>query len=251
VIARTRHLLYIDESGGHALTSVDPNWPVFVLVGLLVGEIYYAQTLVPRLKKLKSTHGLPRETVLHSRSIRRHEGAFAFLAEKGRREALYTDLNRLFESSRLRIYAVVIDKRRHARRFLFPPSPYDVSLGQLLSTVCGPPGLPTRWRPNVVRVTAESRGKKEDRQLQAEYQNFRRLGVASYGADGVQARRPTTFGKVFPERIEFVRKSRGVSGLELADLAAYPIGRAYITQAWDNPAYLALSRRVRSLICFP
>ncbi len=32
----TRHLLYIDESGGHDLAHVDSNWPIFVLVGLLV-----------------------------------------------------------------------------------------------------------------------------------------------------------------------------------------------------------------------
>lgn len=250
-MSRTRHLLYIDESGGHDLKHVDPNWPVFVLVGLLVGETYYARTLVARVRELKRRHGLSVSTVLHSRSIRRHEGPFQFLQDEARREAFYSDVNALFEGSRISLYAVVINKWHLAQCFLLPPNPYDVSLSHLMNATCGPPGLPTRWRPNVVQITAESRGKNEDKQLQATYQNFRRLGLASYGAIGVRSRRPQTVGRVFPGRIGFVKKSKVVAGLELADLAAYPIGRASVNDQWENPAYLAVSSKLKALVAFP
>ena len=38
MITRTSYLLFIDESGTHDLRNVDPRWPAFVLLGLLVGE---------------------------------------------------------------------------------------------------------------------------------------------------------------------------------------------------------------------
>ncbi|MBU0617389.1 MAG: DUF3800 domain-containing protein [Planctomycetes bacterium] len=251
MIARTRHHLYIDESGTHDMKHVDPNWPVFVLVGLLVGETYYAKTLVPRVKQLKRCHALPLDAVLHSRDIRRWEGPFGFLKDPVRRQAFYEDLNVLYGSLRVRLYVVIIRKARLARGYIFVPNPYDVSLGQLLSLVCGPPGTPGPWRPNVVKIVAEKRGKLEDKQLHVEYQLFRKHGLPSYGAPNVQPRRPSTVSRVFPERIDFVRKSRAVSGLELADLAAYPIGRAFVNQDWENPAYLALAPKIRALLPFP
>ena len=67
----TQYLLFIDESGSHDMQNVDPKWPVFVLVGLLVGEKYYAKTFVRRVRALKQRHGLSTSAVLHSRDIRR------------------------------------------------------------------------------------------------------------------------------------------------------------------------------------
>lgn len=150
-----------------------------------------------------------------------------------------------------RLYAVVIDKTRLAGRFLFDPNPYHVSLSLLLSLVCGPPGTPTPWRPNVVRIVVEKRGKVEDRQLLREYRSLHRGGLSSYGAADIQWRLAGTVARVFPERIDLAPKSRAIAGLELADLAAYPIGRAVVNDRWDNPAYLALASKVRALVTFP
>jgi hypothetical protein len=248
---KARHLLFIDESGTHDMRNVDPRSPVFVLLGLLVGERYYARTLVSRVKRLKRKHGLAGEAVLHSRHIRRWEGEFQFLADPERRATFYNDLNELFQTSRFRLYAIVIDKRRLQERFLVPGNPYDISLSQLLSLVCGPPGVPGPWRPNVSRIIAESRGKREDKELQAVYQHYRRTGLHSFGAPEVQSRQPRTVVRLFPSRVDFVRKSRVVAGLELADLAAYPIGRAEINQSWDNPAYLVVADKLRAKVAFP
>lgn len=248
---RTRHLLFLDESGTHDMAKIDARWPIFVLVGLLVGESYYAKTLTPRIRALKRSHGLPTNTVLHSRDIRRWEGSFAFLRDQPAREEFYAALNNLFANARIRLFAVIIDKARLAERWMFPPSPYDVSLSQLLSLVCGPPGIPTPWRPNVVRISAERRGKVEDRDLQSEYQRFRSSGLPSYGAWAVQSRRSTTVARVFPARIDFLPKTRAVGGLELADLAAYPIGRAFVNRDWDHPSYAALDPKIRAWISFP
>lgn len=73
---RTTYLLFLDESGTHDMGHVDARYPIFVLMGLLVGEAYYAKTLVPRVKQLKRRYGLHRTSVLHSRAIRRWEQEF-------------------------------------------------------------------------------------------------------------------------------------------------------------------------------
>ena len=247
----TNYLLFIDESGTHDMKHVDPKSPMFVLMGLLVGETYYAKTLVPRVKQFKRDHGLSPNAVLHSHPIRRWEGNFEFLRDESRRVAFYEDLNELFARSRFRLYAIVIDKRRLLDRFIVHVNPYDVSLSQLLSVVCGPPGLPGPSRPRVGRIIAESRGKREDRELQGVYQDYRRIGLHNYGARDVQSRRPRTVDRLFPPRIRFVRKSRGVAGVELADLAAYPVAWAAAHQNWDNPAYMVVARKLRAVVNFP
>ena len=248
---RTQRLLFIDESGTHDMQNVDPKWPVFVLVGLLVGEKYYATTFVRRVRNLKRRYDLSTDAVLHSREIRRWEGPFTFLADASARERFYADVNQLIRGLRMTLYAVAIDKRALRRRFLVRISPYDISLSQLLNLVCGPPGTPSSWRPKIARIVAESRGKAEDKQLQAEYQGFGKMGLSSYGAAGVRHRQPRTVHRVFPRRVDFLKKSRVVAGLEVADLVAYPIAQAVVMDRWDGPAYSVLSEKLKTLVVWP
>lgn len=233
------------------MNTIDPNWPIFVIVGLLVGETYYTKTVVRRMKTLKKAHGLNPSTPLHSRSIRRWEGEFSFLQDTVLRSTFYEDINTLIGGLRVRLYAVVIDKVRLQRRFLVQLNPYDVSMSQLLSVICGPPRIVGANRPKVARIIAESRGKVEDRQLQSEYQNFRRGGLSGYGAKGIQNRRRQTVRRLFPERVEFAKKPKAIAGLELADLLAYPIGRAVISENWDNRAATVAFRKLKELVVFP
>ena len=249
---RTSYLLFLDESGTHDLQAVDPAFPVFVLAGLLVGETYYAKTLAPRIKALKQQHFGDKDVILHSKKIRRCEGAFErFRTDVTAREAFHAAIAQVFESSRVRIFAVVIDKIRLRNRFVVPVNPYDVSLSQLLSVVCGPPGLPTPWRPRISRIVAESRGRREDKALQREYQQLRASGLMSYGSTQVQNRRSSTVQRVFPARVDFVRKAMAVAGLELVDLAAYPIARAAISGDGTYRPAAVVAKKVRAMIFFP
>lgn len=233
------------------MTHVSSVWPVFVLVGVLVGERHYAKRVVPAVQRLKQDYGLPPDVPLHSRAIRRWDPPFDFLRDTDVKQAFYTDISSLFTRLQLRLFSVVIDKRRLASRYLLA-SPYDISISQLLSLVCGSPGMPAPWRPNVARIVAESRGRREDKELQREFQAFRQRGLHNYGAEGVSRRTASTVNAVYPDKIRFLRKSLVVAGLELADLAAYPIGRAAVDNNWDNPAYLVLATRLGApVVLFP
>ncbi|MCE5256403.1 MAG: hypothetical protein LLF89_06090 [Spirochaetaceae bacterium] len=245
----TRHLLFLDECGTHDMARVDPAFPIFVLLGLLVGETYYAHTLVPRIKALKDRFEIPRDTGLHSRDIRRHIGVFEFLKDVARRIAFYEALNDLVAGLRIRLFAITIDKRMLLKRFIVPVNPYDMSISQMLSIVCGPPGVGGAWRPNVARIIAESRGWREDRELQDTYQGFKQRGLWNYGSPTVTNRKAQTVQRVFPRRVEFARKkSSVVAGLELADLAAYPIARAIVNKDWSNPACQVVAMKLAGII---
>lgn len=189
---RTRYLLFLDECGTHDMQHVDPQFPVFLLMGLLVGELYYARTLVPKIKHLKQEY-LPANpnAVLHSRDIRRCQGDFAFLRQSQvQKSSFYDAISGLFASSRIKLFAIAVDKQRLLQHSLVPFNPYNVSLSQLLSAVIGPPRVVGPSRPTVCRITAESRGGNEDKELQSEYQELRRCGLANYGAPGCRPADP-------------------------------------------------------------
>jgi hypothetical protein len=78
-----------------------------------------------------------------------------------------------------------------------------------------------------------------------------RSGLWSYGAPDVQDRRAATVTRLFPERLDFAGKTASVAGLELTDLAAYPIGRAFVNRDWNHPAYQILAPKVKALVPFP
>ena len=41
------YIVYVDESGDHSLTSIDPEYPVFVLSFCIFRQGEYAQTVTP------------------------------------------------------------------------------------------------------------------------------------------------------------------------------------------------------------
>jgi hypothetical protein len=231
---------------------VDPTFPVFVLVGVLVGQKYYANTLVPRIRAFKQRHCPNANVLLHSREIRRRTGDFTFLGEsESRRHNFYEGINELFASLRIRLFASVIDKRRLRNRFISSVNPYEVSISQLLSLVCGPPHLPGPSRPRLAAILAEARGKAPDKVLQAEYANFHSAGLWNYGEGRIQNRRAATIRRLFPDRIQFRNKSDRESGLELADLAAYPIARAVVNGDWSRPDSQVVGAKLEAMAPFP
>jgi hypothetical protein len=245
-------VLCLDECGTHDMEHIDPTFPVFVLVGILIGQIYYGKTLATRVRAFKRRHCPNPNTVLHSRDIRRQTGDFVFLADsEERRQEFYEGINDLFATLRIRIFASVIDKRRLRNRFISPVNPYEVSISQLFSLVCGPPGLPGPWRPRMTAILAESRGKSHDKHLQAEYGRFHEGGLWNYGEDRIQNRRAVTVRRLFPDQIQFKGKDDGEYGLELADLAAYPIARAILNGDWSRPDARVVSAKLTALATFP
>lgn len=105
------YIVYVDESGDHSLTSIDEDYPVFVLSFCVFQKEDYAYRVTPALRMLKfSTFGHDM-VILHEQDIRKKTGAFHLLGKESR-EAFLEALNELVAQSNVTLFAAVIDKRK-------------------------------------------------------------------------------------------------------------------------------------------
>jgi hypothetical protein len=160
-------VLFLDESGDHNLLSIDRNFPVFCLAGCIFDRSYYHHTVRPRLDAFKMQFWNTTQVILHSREIRKHQGAFSFLDDRDRRESFYATLNALIQGLEFTILAIVILKQAHLNEYgLQARHPYHLSLEFILERYSL--AMRRRGRESTGYILAESRGKREDRLLKAE-----------------------------------------------------------------------------------
>lgn len=226
----SRFLVFVDESGDHSLTSINPDYPIFVLVFCIVSCAEYIDAITPAVRRLKCDlfgHDL---VVLHEHDIRKKTGPFASL-NKERREALLEGLTASIERSDMTVIAVVIDKVKHKARYSEPFSPYDLALQYGLERVfealrsAGEEG-------HLTHVICEARGKKEDAELELV---FRRV------CDG-----KNRHGRRLNFQMVLASKLANSEGLQLADLMARPIGLHVLRPLQSNRAWDVLAPKIYS-----
>ncbi len=88
-----KYYFFLDETGDHGLTYVDPNFPLFLLCGCLFSEkeLLNAKELI---KEFKRKYFRTEEVFLHSRDIRKCNGAFQILFDMGLKKSFYEDINK-------------------------------------------------------------------------------------------------------------------------------------------------------------
>jgi hypothetical protein len=224
------YIVYVDESGDHGLTSIDPNYPVFVLAFCIFRKDEYRGTAVPSLLDFKFSQFGHDQVVLHEMEIRKKKNAFVFLNEPERRDRFHAALNELMDTVPFTLVAVVIRKEGLVRRYQTPANPYDLALEYGLERVCwylaenGQEGRLTHF-------VFERRGAREDQELELE---FRRVSAPG---------RHTTRG--VPVDIVMADKKTISTGLQLADLVARPIGLRTLRPAQENRAYEIIEKKMR------
>jgi hypothetical protein len=128
------------------------------------------------------------------------------------------------------IIAAVIDKPKHVRRYKEPSNPYEIALGFCMERL-------QRWIGEqgqddmTTHVIVEKRGRPEDDALELE---FRRI------ADG-----RNMVGRMPNLDIRFMDKKHNSTGLQIADLVAYPIGRHVIAPEQPNRAFELIEPKFR------
>jgi Protein of unknown function (DUF3800) len=65
-------VLFLDESGDHNLSVIDPSYPLFVLGGVIMEEAYAREVLTPRLAEFKRQLFGREDIVLHTADITRN-----------------------------------------------------------------------------------------------------------------------------------------------------------------------------------
>ena len=104
------YLVFVDESGDHSLTSINPQHPVFVLAFVIVHKLDYIQHVCPDLQRFKMKYWGHDEVVLHEHEIRKPKDAFSFLLRKSVRDCFLGELTDLMQTLRASIVTVLIDR---------------------------------------------------------------------------------------------------------------------------------------------
>jgi Protein of unknown function (DUF3800) len=238
------YIVFIDESGSPVLNPIDPDYPIFVLVFCVVQKEAYANVMQPAFKRLKFKYFGHDMTALHSHAIRKPRGEYAFLQNADLREAFMSDLTDLFEQSDFSLLVHVIDKVALKQRYSTPYDPYDIALRMNMEQLT----IFLREKQQagkLCHLVAESRGKKEDNQLELE---FRRVLDPEQGWGNA----PVFSFANMPMSLKFVEKKINSAGLQIADLAAQPIGRNLLKPNQPNRAFDAIQAKIyRRIWTFP
>ena len=219
-------VVYVDESGDHGLQNIDPNYPVFVLAFCVFYKRHYSEKVVPALQKFKFNHFGHDHVVLHENEIRKEKGIFKFVNEQHRNHFL-DELTSIIEAGNFILIACIIDKKNLGNRETIS-NPYHIALGFCLETL-HEFLLEKNQDDALTHVVFESRGKKEDDELELE---FRRI------CDGANRQ-----AKNLPFDIILADKRSNSSGLQLADLVARPIGLSVLRPQQENRAFEVLKRK--------
>jgi hypothetical protein len=229
-MAFSEYIVYADERGDHGLSSINPQYPVFVLAFCLVHKPTYIDTIVPAFQRIKFEFWGHDGVVFHSHDIRKERGDFNILRKPELRVRFLDRLSRLIEAADFTIIASIIDKKRHVERYAQPADPYEIALAFCMERLQRE--LRTGGQSELTTyVQVECRGKAEDAKLELE---FRRI------CDG-----KNVLGKMPNLDIRFIDKKHNSTGLQLADLVAHPIGRHAINPDQSNRAYDVLEAKFR------
>jgi Protein of unknown function (DUF3800) len=227
-LAFSEYIIYADESGSPVLSADHEDYPVFVLVFLIVRKDYYAATLVPQVQMLKFDIVGHDQLMLHERDIRRQSNQFAFLqVDPIMRASFMERVSTIMHGAEVDICCAIIDKTKLKGKYPSPWSPYDLAL-----TFCMEKAASILWkkgeRMTDVNVVFEARGANEDRQLELE---FRRIASGSPRiGDRMLALSEYNWTAMF------VDKRANSTGLQMADLAARPLGLGYLRPNQPNRA---------------
>lgn len=225
------YIVYADESGDPNPTSVDANYPIFVLNFCVFRKDEYASSVVPAVTAFKFAHFGHDMVVLHENEIRLQRPPFSFLRDEQQRALFVARLDRLIRQADFTIIAAAIDKRGLRQLHNL----YERALRDCMELIYG--FLQNLGESNrTTHIIIESRGNKEDRQLAEAFRRIRHGENLS--------------GRTLPSLdLVFADKKVNSAGLQIADLTARPIGRHCIDPKQSNRAWDAIEPKLlRSLL---
>lgn len=229
-VSSSDYLVFVDESGDHNLARIDPQFPVFVLLFVIVHKDDYVSRICPDLQRFKFNYWGHAEAVLHEHEIRKPHGDFLFLLQKPLRERFIEELSQMMAALPATLIAVVIDKVAFVNRHHQPVNPYDYAIEAGLERVYK--HLESeRQLSSPTTVVVECRGRREDAELELA---FRRV------CDGENVLRTP-----MPLQLVMVPKSSNSAGLQLADLIARPVALHHLRPDQPNRAYDLIETKLR------
>ena len=208
-----KHYFFLDETGDHGLSFIDKSFPLFFLCGCLFTEDDLKDTQ-KKIDDLKQKYFKTKNVILHSRDIRKCEGAFQILFNLDIKAEFYKELNEILINGQFKIIGAGINKEEYIKRYgKGAQDPYSMALTFIVERLVFCLG---NTKDYTSEIAVEKRGKKEDRMLMAHFNSISDKGTF-YVTDKRMKYRITKF--------EFFAKRDNIAGLQIADLCAYPLAR--------------------------
>lgn len=236
-------IIFADETGDHGLVSIDEQFPVFALVFCILRKDDYINQIVPAMQRLKMAVWGHDQIIFHEHDIRKEKGPFGLLrTDPGLRAWFMDELSRLMAEAPMQLVISIIDKKRLTQKYSNPYNPYEIAMLFCMEMTLG--YLRGQGQSGKrVTVAFESRGKREDAELELE---FRRI----CDNQGNWGYKQTNFQDIAFEHL-FVDKKSNATGLQLADLVARPLALRYLRPAQPNRAAEIIQDKVLSRKHFP
>lgn len=219
------HIAFVDESGDHGLTRIDPASPMFALTAAVYWQETYLTSELPAIARMKHRFWSHEGAILRSYDMGKRQGAFNICVDPVIRDEIRAAISTIFANSSMKLISAVIDKDRHRNQYVDPSNVYFLSVQFVLERVFMMTGRDTI-------VVFESRGKKEDAQLKDWCSRI--TGGENYSR------------KELGCHIHFAKKSQNVAGLQIADLACQPIIHFVQNPETQRPDWLAVKPRLRA-----
>jgi hypothetical protein len=207
------YIIFVDESGDHGLKNINKDYPIFVLTFCIFNIDNYIKATT-NLQKLKFKYFGHDTIVLHESEIRRNKKEFTSFY-KEIKDNFLKDVTNMVEDECFSIISIVINK-------------YDLLDSNMNvyhdSMKWGLAQISNYFTFNGAKpyIIFESRGKKEDKELSEEFNNF---GCSDYFI------------------IKIIDKKANEAGLQIADLIARPIGLSVLKPKQKNRAMEILKKK--------
>lgn len=208
------YYFFLDETGDHGLTFIDKKFPIFLLCGCLIREDRL-MAIEKQVNRFKRKFFETTEVILHSRDIRKCEGAFQILFDLNLKAGFYEDLNEILGQGKYCLIGSGVNKTEHVKKYgKVARDPYSLSLSFVLERLVY--YLYSADRSASVEILVEERGKREDGLLLAHFNSVLDRGTHYVSSDNFKER---------IRRLSFHSKKENIIGLQIADLCAYPLAR--------------------------
>jgi hypothetical protein len=164
---QSNFIVYVDESGDHGMQTVDQNYPIFVLAFCVFYKRHYSEKVVPAIEKFKFNRFGHDIVILHERDIRKEITPFKF-GNQSEKSNFIEQLGYIIEKSNFILISCVVRKDALNERQAVSDNPYHLALAFCLETLHDFLSEKSQDDKKTF-VVFESRGKKEDKDLELEF----------------------------------------------------------------------------------
>ena len=214
-----KYRIYIDEVGSSDLNGTqDPVNRYLSLTGVVIELQHVKETITPEMEALKTKYfnSHPDEPIIfHRKELINKKFPFHTLKTKLKEDEFNVDFLDCLQRWNYKVITVIIDKYEHNQRYnLWRYDPYHYAMAIMFE----------RYHLRLKEINQkgdmmfESRGGKEDTRLKESYRNLFKNGTDYIRANDIDETLTSKELKIKP-------KSANISGLQLADLLAFPTRR--------------------------